>query len=225
MQDGAIKLCTAPVSASSRTTNGCTYRRALGKRDPPCPCAACYPCRPSPPPELGATGWKAHPSAREAARSSVQVWRPGRAGCRIYGHSPALPPVARWPARLGGYPAPPAVRQTDGAAPPADLPDPSSAAPDLVAQRAEGKADAGFRVEAAEPAHRTVALLDAQVILLQPVVQVLVAAVLDLPPRGLPDGRGAGGVPVGGHLLPAVPHPSPASGRRSAWRCPGPGAR
>ena len=51
--------------------------------------------------------------------------------------------------------------------------------PGVVPQRLEGPAEPGRRREGAEAAHRGVPLLDPPVVLLQPVVQVLAAAMLD----------------------------------------------
>ena len=53
---------------------------------------------------------------------------------------------------------------------------------EMVPQLVVGRAEAGRRDEAAEAAHRVVPLLDAPMVLLQPVVQVLAAAVLDPSP-------------------------------------------
>ena len=57
----------------------------------------------------------------------------------------------------------------------------------VLAQFIEGRAELGSGGEASEPPHRVGALLDGSVILLNPVVQVLIAAMPHRPPNDPPD--------------------------------------
>lgn len=65
-------------------------------------------------------------------------------------------------------------------------------------QLLEGPAEMGRRLEAAEPAHRVVALLDPTVVLLHPIIQLLVAAVLHRCNQRLTNGPWIGRLPIGG---------------------------
>ena len=63
-----------------------------------------------------------------------------------------------------------------------------------------GRAEARRGLEGAEAAHRPVSPLDAPVVLLYPVVQVLAAAVGHALAQDLADGARVGVVPAGGRL-------------------------
>jgi len=74
------------------------------------------------------------------------------------------------------------------------------AAPEGVADLVVGRAEAPRRLKGAEAAHGLVAPLEAPVILLQPVVQVLAAAMGHPLAQDLADGARVGVVPAGGRL-------------------------
>ncbi len=67
-------------------------------------------------------------------------------------------------------------------------------------------AEASGGREAAEPAHWIVTLLDAPMILFQPVIQIAVAAVADLPAERPADGARIGIVPICRDPLRDVTH-------------------
>ena len=77
---------------------------------------------------------------------------------------------------------------------------------EVVAEFVMGRAEAGSGVEGAEPAHGIVALLDAPVILLDPVVHVAAGAMAHVGAERLPHRTRIGVVPIGGHLLRRLPH-------------------
>ena len=74
------------------------------------------------------------------------------------------------------------------------------AVPEVAADIVVGRAEARRRLKGAEAAHGLVAPLEAPVILLQPVVQVLAAAVGHPLAQDLADGARVGVVPVGSNL-------------------------
>ncbi len=76
--------------------------------------------------------------------------------------------------------------------------------PEVVAQFVMRGTEARGCLEAPEPAHRVVPLLDAPMILFQPIVQIATAAVDDFPVEHLADGAGVGIVPICRHAVRSV---------------------
>jgi hypothetical protein len=74
----------------------------------------------------------------------------------------------------------------------------------------EGPAETGRRLKAPKPAHRIVTLFDAAMVLLDPVVQMRVAALLNILPQALANRAWVGGVTTSFDPLGWLPSDSPS---------------